>query len=104
MRPIRVINLQHKHDIDLVCVGVLDVMSDFPQLTPTQLLVDACQQDKISTPATTHKKLSVLKAKKWIKEVKNPNDNDGRKCYIQITPAGSAFLNEWEGRSELPQL
>ena len=97
MRPIRVINLQQEHDIDLGCVGVLDVLSDFPNAIPTQMLVDACQQDKIATPATTHKKIAVLKAKKWVKEVKHPSDNDGRRCYIQISPAGSAFLSKWEG-------
>jgi hypothetical protein len=97
MRPIRVIALQQEHGIDLVCVGVLDVLSDFSGMIPTQKLVDACQQDKIATPATTHKKLAVLKEKKWMKEVKNPADNDGRKCYITITDAGLKFLLAWEG-------
>lgn len=97
MRPIRVIALQQEEDVDLVCVGVLDVLSDFNAMIPTQKLVDACQQDKISTPATTHKKLAMLKAKKWIKEVKNPDDNDGRKCFITMTDAGLKFLHAWEG-------
>ena len=99
MRPIRVIALQQEHNLDLICVGVLDVLSDFTKPTPTQALIEACQQDKISTPATTHKKIAELKAKKWIQEVKHPTDNDGRKCYIQISPAGMAFLQKWEAKS-----
>ena len=100
MRPIRVIALQQQHDVDLVCVGVLDVLSDFQGMIPTQKLIDACHHDKISTPATTHKKIAVLKAKKWIKETKNPDDNDGRKCFIMLTQAGMDFLKAWEGAKQ----
>jgi Fe2+ or Zn2+ uptake regulation protein len=76
---------------------VLDLLSDFPKPTPTQTIVDECAKDKVSSPATTHKKLGQLKKLGFVREVKHDNDKDGRKCYIQVTEQGMKYLTDWEG-------
>ena len=98
MRPIRVIALQQQHNLDLICVGVLDVLSDFTKPTPTQTIVDECNKDRVSSAATTHKKLALLKAFGLVAEHVHPEDKDGRKCYVKVTDAGMKLLNDWEGK------
>ena len=56
-----------------------------------QTIVDECAKDKVSSSATTHKKLGQLKKLGFVREVKHDNDKDGRKCYIQITEGGMAY-------------
>ena len=97
MRPLKVLQLQRSRESDFVMDCVLDLLSDFPKPTPTQTIVDECAKDKVSSSATTHKKLGQLKKLGFVREVKHDNDKDGRKCYIQITEGGMAYLSKWEG-------
>jgi len=98
MRPLRVLKFQQEHTIDFVSVCVLDMLSDFPNITPTQIIVDECAKDKVSSAATTHKKLAGLKAAGLVKEHQHAEDKDGRKCFIKITDAGMEMLTKWEGK------
>jgi len=98
MRPLRVLSLQTKHGLEFNTVCVLDMLSDFPNPTRTQLIVDECAKDKVSSAATTHKKLNELKKKGFVQEHTHPEDKDGRRCYIQITDTGMQFLKQWEGK------
>jgi len=100
MRPLRVLSLQREKQLDFVADCVLDLLSDFPKPTATQTIVDECNKDKVSSPATTHKKLAQLKKLGFVGEHVHPNDKDGRKCYIKITDAGVAYLNDWEGTTK----
>jgi DNA-binding MarR family transcriptional regulator len=98
MRPLRVLSLQTEHGLEFNTVCVLDMLSDFPNPTRTQLIVDECAKDKVSSAATTHKKLNELKKKGFVQEHTHPEDKDGRRCYIQITDTGMQFLKQWEGK------
>jgi DNA-binding MarR family transcriptional regulator len=98
MRPLRVLKLQQENDIDFVTMCVLDMLSDFTKPTPTQNIVDECAKDKVSSAATTHRKLGVLKTMGLANEYAHPEDKDARKCYIKITDAGMDLLNKWEGK------
>jgi DNA-binding PadR family transcriptional regulator len=105
MRPIRVYQLQREFSMEMGADCVLDVLSDFRGPTPTEALVTECHKDKISAPATTYKKLSVLKAKGFVREHKHPEDRDQRKTWIEITEKGLEYLTAWEGDMyEVPQL
>ena len=97
MRPLRVLSLQKDHETDFVADCVLDLLSDFPKATPTQTIVDECNKDKVSSPATTHKKLNALKKLGLVEVVAHPDDKDGRKCYIKVSSKGMDYLNKWEG-------
>jgi DNA-binding MarR family transcriptional regulator len=90
--------LQTKQGLEFNTVCVLDMLSDFPNPTRTQLIVDECAKDKVSSAATTHKKLNELKKKGFVQEHTHPEDKDGRRCYIQITDTGMQFLKQWEGK------
>lgn len=100
MRPLRVLSFQRDHEMDFVADCVLDLLSDFPKATPTQTIVDECSKDKVSSPATTHKKLNMLKKLGLVDVVPHPNDKDGRKCYIKVSAKGMDYLNKWEGASK----
>lgn len=97
MRPLRVLNLQKDHETDFVADCVLDLLSDFPKPTPTQTIVNECSKDKVSAPATTHKKLNMLKRLGLVDVHAHPQDKDGRKCYVKVSPKGMDYLNKWEG-------
>lgn len=97
MRPLRVLGLQREHELDFVADCVLDLLSDFPKATPTQVIVDECFKDKVSSQATTHKKLVQLKKLGLVEEYAHPEDKDGRKCYIRVSKKGMEYLNKWEG-------
>jgi DNA-binding PadR family transcriptional regulator len=86
--------------MDFVADCVLDLMSDFPSAQPTQAIVDECYKDKVSSPATTHRKIAQLKKLGFVQDFVHPQDKDARKSYIQITPEGLAYLNKWEGVSK----
>ena len=85
--------LQNKHEVDLIATCVLDVLSDFKGSVSTQTLVDECSQDGVSSPATTNRKISLLKGKKFIdsKFIK-----DKRQILIKVSPIGMNYLKEWE--------
>jgi DNA-binding PadR family transcriptional regulator len=100
MRPLRVLNFQREHEMDFVADCVLDLLSDFPKPTPTQTIVDECNKDKVSAPATTHKKLNMLKRLGLVDVHKHLHDNDGRKCYVTVSKKGLEYLNSWEGASK----
>ena len=99
MRPLRVMSLQNEHGLEFKTVCVLDLLSDFPNPTRTQLIVDECAKDKVSSGASTHKKLGELKEKGFVKEHAHAENKDGRRRYIQITDAGMQFLKQWEEKS-----
>ena len=98
MRPLKVLNLHQQTGLDFVAVCVLDLLSDFPKPTPTQTIVDECNKDRVSSAATTHKKLALLKAFGLVAEHVHPEDKDGRKCYVKVTDTGMKLLNDWEGK------
>jgi len=100
MRPLRVLSLQREHDLDFVADCVLDLLSDYPKATPTQTIVDECNKDKVSSPATTHKKLNQLKKLGLVEVFAHPDDKDGRKCYIKVSGKGMSYLTKWEGASK----
>ena len=100
MRPLRVLSLQREHDLDFVADCVLDLLSDFPKATPTQIIIDECAKDKVSSPATTHKKLNQLKKLGLVEVVAHPEDKDGRKCYIKVSKQGMNYLTKWEGANK----
>jgi len=104
MRPIRVYYQQKSHGMDMGADCVLDVLSDFRGPVPTEMLVRECRKDKISAPATTYKKLALLKAKGFAADYEHPEDRDQRKSYIHITEKGLQYLHKWEDNHELPQL
>jgi hypothetical protein len=93
MRPIKVLELQNKHEVDLIATCVLDVLSDFKGSVSTQTLVDECSQDGVSSPATTNRKISLLKGKNFIdsKFIK-----DKRQILIKVSSTGMNYLKEWE--------
>jgi len=97
MRPLRVLSLQKDNGMDFVTDCVLDLLSDFPKATATQTIVDECNKDKVSSPATTHKKLNMLKKLGLVEVLAHPDDKDGRKCYIKVSAKGMDYLNKWEG-------
>lgn len=97
MRPLKVVAHQRAHGMDFVADCVLDLISDYQEITPTQVVVDECDKDSVSSPGTTHRKLALLKKLGFIAEHKHPSDRDGRKCYIKITPQGMSYLLTWEG-------
>lgn len=97
MRPLRVLSLQKDNEMDFVADLVLDLLSDFPKPTATQTIVDECAKDKVSSPATTHKKLNMLKKLGFVDVHAHPEDKDGRKCYVKISSKGMDYLNQWEG-------
>lgn len=86
--------------MDFVADCVLDLLSDYPKATPTQTIVDECNKDKVSSPATTHKKLNALKKLGLVEVIAHPNDKDGRKCYIKVSTKGMDYLTKWEGASK----
>ena len=93
MRPIKVLELQNIKGVDLIATCVLDVLSDFKKPIHTQALVDECSQDSVSSPATTNRKIHLLKSKKLIdsKFIK-----DKRQILIQVSIMGLKYLNQWE--------
>ena len=97
MRPLRVLSLQKDNGMDFVTDCVLDLLSDFPKATATQTIVDECNKDKVSSPATTHKKLNMLKKLGLVEVLAHPDDKDGRKCYIKVSAKGMDYLIKWEG-------
>ena len=97
MRPLRVLSLQKDNGMDFVTDCVLDLLSDFPKATATHTIVDECNKDKVSSPATTHKKLNMLKKLGLVEVLAHPDDKDGRKCYIKVSAKGMDYLNKWEG-------
>jgi hypothetical protein len=100
MRPLRVLSLQKDNGMDFVTDCVLDLLSDFPKATATQTIVDECNKDKVSSPATTHKKLNMLKKLGLVEVLAHPDDKDGRKCYIKVSAKGMDYLTKWEGASK----
>ena len=105
MRPIYVHQLHQDFGMEMGADCVLDVLSDFRGPTPTESLVREGHKDKISAPATTYKKLSVLKAKGFVREHKHPEDRDQRKTWIEITDKGLESLTAWEGDTyEVPKM
>ena len=100
MRPLRVLSLQREYGLDCVADCVLDLLSDYPKATPTQTIVDECAKDKVSSLATTHKKLAQLKKLGFVEVVDNPHDKDKRKCYIRVSSKGMDYLMKWEGASK----
>lgn len=96
MRPLRVLSLQKDHGLDFVADCVLDLLSDYPKATPTQTIVDECAKDKVSSPATTHKKLNQLKKMGFVEVVDHHADKDKRKCYIRVGSKGMEYLTQWE--------
>jgi Fe2+ or Zn2+ uptake regulation protein len=100
MRPLRVLNLQQQQGTDFVADCVLDLLSDFPKATPTQTIVDECHKDKVSSAATTHKKINLLKKLGLVEEFAHPQDKDKRKCYIKVSDKGMSYLKDWEGASK----
>lgn len=101
MRPIRVFELQSRHGMDMGSDCVLDVLSDYQNPIPTETLVTECHKEKISAPATTYKRLTVLKARGFVADYTHPTDNDGRRSYIHITPKGLTYLQKWEGSKDV---
>ena len=97
MRPLRAMSLQKDLGLDFNASCVLDLLSDYPKATPTQVIVDECLKDKVSSPATTHKKLVQLKKLGFVEEYAHPEDRDKRKCYIKVSAEGMKYLNKWEG-------
>lgn len=100
MRPIRVYYQQKEYGMDMGADCVLDTLSDFSGPVPTEKLVAECKKDRIAAPATTYKKLSLLKAKGFVVDYTHPEDRDQRKSYIHITEKGLQYLNRWEGTNE----
>ena len=100
MRPLRVLSLQKEHTLDFVADCVLDLLSDYPKATPTQTIIDECLKDGVSSPATTHKKLSHLKKIGFVEVIVPPGDKDKRKCYIKVSGTGIEYLSKWEGASK----
>ena len=103
MRPIRVHQLQSERGLDLGCDCVLDVLSDYRDPIPTETLVKECHKDRISAPATTYKRLSLLKIKGLVADYTHPTDTDARKSYIHITKAGLGYLEAWEGKQTVKE-
>lgn len=97
MRPLRVLSFQNQFGMDFVADCVLDLLSDYPKATPTQTIVDECNKDKVSSQATTHKKLTLLKKLGFVEVITHPDDKDGRKCYIKVSQKGMEYLTKWEG-------
>jgi DNA-binding MarR family transcriptional regulator len=97
MRPLRVLGLHQAQGMDFVADCVLDLLSDYPKATPTQTIVDECLKDKVSSPATTHKKLAQLKKLGLVEEYAHPDDKDARKRYIRVSDRGMIYLTSWEG-------
>jgi len=97
MRPLKVLQMQKEKGMDFVADCVLDLLSDFPKATATQTIVDECAKDKVSSPATTHKKLGQLKKLGLVEEVDHAHDLDKRKTFVRITPKGMEYLSTWEG-------
>jgi DNA-binding MarR family transcriptional regulator len=97
MRPLRVLSLHQERGMDFVADCVLDLLSDYPKATPTQTIVDECLKDKVSSPATTHKKLNQLKKLGLVEEYAHPDDKDARKRYIKVSAEGMKYLTQWEG-------
>ena len=100
MRPLRVLSLQKEHELDFVADCVLDLLSDYPKATPTQTIVDECLKDKVSSPATTHKKLNQLKKMGFVEVLDHPSDKDKRKCYVKVSSKGMDYLTKWEGQAK----
>lgn len=97
MRPLRILSLQRDLGLDFNASCVLDLVSDYPKPTTTQVIVDECLKDRVSSPATTHKKLLQLKKLGLVEDYAHPEDRDGRKCYIKVSAEGMKYLNKWEG-------
>jgi hypothetical protein len=97
MRPLKVFALQQASAMDFVSDCVLDLLSDFPKPTPTQTIVDECAKDKVSSAATTHKKLNLMKKLGFVDVHTDHKDKDGRKCFITVSKKGLEYLNQWEG-------
>lgn len=97
MRPLKVLQLQKNSGMDFVADCVLDLLSDYPKATPTQTIIDECHKDKVSSAATTHKKLGQLKKLGFVDEVAHADDKDKRKCYIRVSKKGMEYLTTWEG-------
>ena len=100
MRPLKILQLQKEHGLDFVADCVLDLLSDFPKATATQTIVDECAKEKVSSPATTHKKLNQLKKMGFVEAVDHPADKDKRKCYIKVSSKGMEYLTKWEGEGK----
>ena len=97
MRPLKILQMQKENNMEFVTDCVLDLLSDYPKATTTQVIVDECSKDRVSSPATTHKKLGQLKKLGFVREITHPDDKDRRKSYIQITEKGMQYLTKWEG-------
>ena len=100
MRPIKVYYQQKDNGMDMGADCVLDVLSDFSGPVPTEKLVRECHKDKISAPATTYKKLALLKTKGFVLDYVHPEDKDQRRSYIHITEKGLQYLHKWEGSGD----
>ena len=51
MRPLKVLQMQKEIGTDFVTDCVLDLLSDYPKATTTQVIVDECHKDKVSSAA-----------------------------------------------------
>ena len=96
MRPLKVLKHQTLHGMDFVADCVLDLISDYTNITPTQVIIDECLKDKVSSQGTTHRKLALLKSLGLVAEHVHPSDGDGRKCFIKVTEKGLRYLITWE--------
>lgn len=96
MTPIDLHRYHQQHSTDLISDCVLDVIASFKQATTTQKIVDYCSETGLSSPATTHKKIGVLKQLGLIESVNQAQDTDRRKNYLRTTDHGAKYLRGWE--------
>lgn len=97
MRPLDVLALQSKHKLDFTAVCVLDLIGDFTGIVSTDMVVEECLKDKISSPATTFRKLTQLKKLNFVSVEQHPTHKDRRKKYLAVTSKGHAYLKKWGG-------
>jgi hypothetical protein len=95
MQPLDIVNYYKKAETDLIADAVLQKLHALGTPVPTTNLVTGCLKDGISSPATTHAKIEMLKSVGYIKEYNHPTDKDTRKVWIKVGARGELYLERW---------
>jgi Fe2+ or Zn2+ uptake regulation protein len=96
MKPLELLKRYKETENDLIADCILQTLNGFGEPVTTYTLVMECLETKVSSPATTHHKLDMLKRLGFVKQCNSATDNDNRKKWIKVSARGALYLERWE--------
>jgi DNA-binding MarR family transcriptional regulator len=96
MKPLDLFNHYKKSKNDLIADCILQTLNDFKGPITTCALVIKCLDIRVSSPATTHKKLMQLKKLGLVQKYDHPSDSDSRRRYVSVSRKGTEYLSKWK--------